>query len=615
MSISWFFKNKANIKSSYTTFELGTEYTPELQESSYSVIEVILDGEDKALFSDIVIYIGDVEVKLFVHFNTDEQITLRTYPLSAKYDEFKCSQEYERIFHNYFGQSEILLSTLNCNTILLSKTIEVTMHRDKALCATRMLDFITENTEDIISLCFSKTKGGISAEQGKQDSFTQFEVLKDTINLLKKEHFKFFRNYKNTLEKQLYFEAAKGEYSDGVNQWVMSNLDMAYTSNLDNANIVINKLQAYCIDNIPSENLRVDTDNLENQVIHSFFKRAKQFLFRLKRLFDVEKIAINNAKLGKETSEYVRFDSVINKFKIPILNKKIAETTRLLSDVNHLSRLFSRHLPASSSKFVAPRFTLFVQTNKHYKLTFESIDRFYRESKPVRNNNSILLGLRNLSQIYEFTTLFGILNSIRKLGFTLEYSGEHIFSDKSFHGKPLDGNSRESLNNVYKFWDTSKPDVMLELFYEPQVNCLNSNSQAGDLIRVRNSAGSKYKYYCPDYIIRKTDINELHSSTFIFDAKFSTLKTVRKYHLDKLTQNYLLGIQELNNDNRFVSTVNYVGILFGIKDENKNEYHRMVENQHFVTGDYPISPQISAEHYMTYEDNNLQGILQVLLKD
>lgn len=611
MPVRWILKNKPKIKDSYIIFDLSDDYSPEIQESSYSVIEVELSALDKELNDNLVVFIGDVEIQLFSYIEDDDRTVLRSYPLTMQKDDVKRGNKYERIFFNYFGQSEISLSSKNDHSLLLSKTVDITMHKDKATSATEMLDYLSKNVDDILLLCFSKTKGGVVSEKGANDKITQFEILKETIRILEKDHFLFIRKHKNTLEKELIPSKLSKDFSDKSNQWIMNNLDLACKSSIDDANMIINKFQTYSIDNIPSESLKIDTNNMENQALYSFFKRARQFLVSLKRTFESEKFAIDNMNKGDGVTEFVRFDSVLNKFKVPVLEKKTVEVSRLLLSINKLSRIFSKYLPAKSSKFIAPKFNSFVLANKHYKIAFHHIAKFYNETNPIRDDNSILMGLRNLSQIYEFTALFGILNTIKAGGYTLEYGSEHCFSNSSFDGLAIEEKSRDELNNVYIFSNNNSPKHKLKLMYEPQVNCINGNSREGDLVRIRKYSGSEYKYYCPDYVVRKYHADDLsNNDVFIFDAKFSAVETVRKFQFDKLTHNYLLGVQEVSTNDRLKSTVKYVGLLCAQKYQ--SNHHRLVENTHFVTGKQPIYPQISAEYYNPAKDEHLNGVFNTL---
>jgi len=610
MPIRWTLKNKTRVKDDYIAFDLDDSYSPEIQESSYSVIEVELSELDKELNEDLVVFIGDVEIELFFYSENEESIVLRSYPESFEGDVVKRGNEYERMFFNYFGQAEVSLSSKSNSSTIQRKLIDITMRKDKAAKATEMLEYLSNNVEDILLVCFSKTKGGVVSEKGNQDKFTQFEVLKEVVKVIEKDSFLFIRKHKNTLEKELISSRLSSDFSDRSNQWVMNNLDLAYKSSIDDANIIINRFQTYNIDDIPSETLKIDTNNIENKALHSFFKRALQFLINLKRTFEAEKIAISSMSKGNGVIEFVRFDAVLNKFRIPILEKKVTEISKLLLKINKLSRVFSKYLPAQSSKFVPPKFNSFVLANKHYKIAFHLIAKFYNETQPIRDNNSILMGLRNLSQIYEFTTLFGLINSIKSSGYVLDYSSEHRFSSLSFDGEAVEEKNRDRLNNVYIFSNINSPKNKLKLMYEPQVNCLNEHSIEGDLVRIRKLGNSEYKYYCPDYVVRKYDDDLNKSEVYIFDAKFSTVETVKKFQFEKLTHNYLLGIQEVCSNNQLRHSIKYVGILCGLK--NQINHHRLVESVHFVTGKLPVFPQISIEHYNPAKDEHLHEVLSFL---
>lgn len=234
----------------------------------------------------------------------------------------------------------------------------------------------------------------------------------------------------------------------------------------------------------------------------------------------------------------------------------------------------------------------------HYRHLFIEIDKWYNASTPNLNKNNILLGLRNLSSIYEISTLLMLSQDIPEI-FSVQLENKvfrRYSEDLSFEGeereRPID-----KINNFFKFTNSN---ISIELFLEPQIYSYKKGvTQFNDLINTSNKKPSKgfgRHYYSPDYIIRINKLEWEDPLIIILDAKYSSRSNVLKYSLRETSEKYLHNVFQFKRGNTIgASPVKLMMILFA---HGKDLPASFLNQQHYVDGELPVYPQAVGVKYI-----------------
>ncbi|EQB99893.1 hypothetical protein B738_14827 [Photorhabdus temperata subsp. temperata M1021] len=144
-----------------------------------------------------------------------------------------------------------------------------------------MLEYLTENLEDIVSICFSKSRKITSSNEDNIFNFNKLEIIKETVNYLTQHFPLFIIEHKHTLEPKLILSKQGQPTGPDSIMWALYNLDQLSPANNEDANIFYNN-RGYAFNELPKETLKENTNTYENKVIHAFLKQANIFLMMLK---------------------------------------------------------------------------------------------------------------------------------------------------------------------------------------------------------------------------------------------------------------------------------------------------------------------------------------------
>ena len=315
-------------------------------------------------------------------------------------------------------------------------------------------------------------------------------------------------------------------------------------------------------------------------------------------------------------TNFIQFDHVIKKFRVQIIKIYIDKIDSCLLEINNILTWMTKTIPAKTIPNITPRFTKFVQGRFHYYEIFKYIYEWYNMGEPDFAINDHLMGLRNLSTIYEFVCLISIIESLQKSGFNLSYQEYHKHHfNIPFGGKKIDLPDA-TLNNVYIL---EKEDISIEVFYEPKIFRKSKYSNIGDIVNISSNL-SKYKthYYSPDFLLNIKDKSSEENYICILDAKYKNKNTVKMYDIDNLVKKYLLNIHQIGESNISSTPIKMVYALFA--HENKGKEIRYYAQEHQLTGNYPVLPAIGGILLTPSNTELLDTILsrflhQILYKD
>ncbi|MDO6842163.1 hypothetical protein Q4602_22055 [Paraglaciecola chathamensis] len=535
--INWAFHIVRNGFEEY--FDVKENSVVTLNETDYIDIVVRLSDEHMTL-EDPTLMVGDVPIELEIISSTELVKTFKTIEHQ--------SSHHKQIFYNYFGASEVALFFPNSQKEqAYTVKVDVRARRANAELAANMLDFLADNTEDALLLCFSKSYVGAGAKSHQENPLTKFELLKEVVVDLFKNQSVFLRDHKYVWENELKL-SSRGQASglDSIN-YLMTHLDKVSPASNDKSNIRI-KNRSYWLSEVPCEELKANSDIFENRVIYSFLFAAKKYLQRLKRESEAQIHSELNSVSQTET-EFVTFDNVLDKYKSEILKHHVNDIWGMNKQIDYLINIYKRAMSITLLPMLRPRMTPYVASRPHYRRAFNNINRWYQCNAPDLEQSAFLMGLRNLSTIYELTSLILLHKTcIESLGFNFIESqfrryGENI----KFQGIESD-RPNDQFNNIF-FYSNGNRTVSVK--HEPRIYQYREDLvEKKDLINVSNRKASRFgkHFYLPDYVVTFEDTEWNEDLVVILDAKYQSYENLVKYSLANAEDKYLRNIFSIRDD-------------------------------------------------------------------
>ena len=202
-------------------------------------------------------------------------------------------------------------------------------------------------------------------------------------------------------------------------------------------------------------------------------------------------------------------------------------------------------LNISFTGYKYPKNTQFVKFSSFYRNIFSKLFDWYNLGDPDIGINKNLIKLRSTSKIYEMFCLYIFIESIYKSGWIVLKSKQHTFFK----------------NFIPEYIKFQKDDNVLELFYEKTINPVSNESQHNDLVYLDHKKASDSRYYTPDFIFKKTNIDG-EVKYFIFDSKYSSSLTLEKYKvLDELYRKYYTNLAVFNITDMKLDSNNILSVV------------------------------------------------------
>ncbi|AWK82840.1 nuclease domain-containing protein [Photobacterium damselae] len=560
---------------------LDKETRISIRETSNIRFLVSIEDADFHKFGIPYVVISDIPIEFkFSHYNGE-------YRVFESVDSIESHSS--RYFYNFFGESEVNLFFERESNTYSSHKVNILARQANAELASEMLNHITSNLDDAISICFSRSKLSVDFDDSKSFNFSRLEIIQNAITYLSESLPTFLREHKYSWKPEMEIsERGQPTGPDSVH-WVFNNLDKLSPASIDDANLVYNN-RGYRLDALPKESIVKESDVYENQVLHTFLHNITLFLIEIKEQYTIDTLENDDDAVDLE---YVRFDHTMRKYTQMALTHKINQIDSLIIAIEQIKRVFKSKLPASLVLGIQPRVTSYVARHPHYRNTFELIEKCYKAPSPSFEGANLLLGLKNLSIVYETSSLILLHESIKKC-FLVDLTEQSYRKHAEYH--PFGGIQKErpqgEVNNYFRFESRL---FSVELFYEPKIYPFSKNSSVGDLVDTSNSKRNEYglHYFCPDFVLKIQSQQWSKPATIILDAKYKDASTIRQHDIDALTKKYLLNIHQVNTNGRLgVSPVNLLLLLF--PHSRSGKVVRTVSRQHCLDGEYPLLPQSSA---------------------
>lgn len=565
-----------------------------------SVIEFRVQSSIPSYIDKPILSIGDVPLELYLLHENEEGC----FYTSKKNHEFYYNQH----FLNFFGESEVSIS-LEKENIHTSFICDILARKANAAIASEMLDYLSSHVDDVIKLCFSRTKKGASLNDKRIDSsFTKLSITCKIIEQISKD-ISLFKQYKSTKweSNTTIKEQATSIGPDSI-YYVMNNVDSLTSTTHESANICANG-RYYYLEKLPSEDLTESTNTDENRQIHFFFLSISIYLKKLRS----DLLKTTTKKEIPNDIDYLQFDDVLNTFKTSILKRKVNDIDKLLFDINKIIYKFNRLIPAKFTLTTKPRLTHYIKKTPHYFRLFVLMDKWFKSPSPNLDGSELLLGVKNLSKLYEYTCLF-LLNNIIKNDINLPIkTATHLnYYDNGDTIEEIKPDN--TINNYYSY---SNENITINLLYEPFIYAYTENSKPNTLVNISGITNSKNPsaphYYAPDFILEISKNNWVEPVYMILDAKFTNRTNVRNLYLPDITHKYLFGIHKTRNDLTLgISPIKAVIALFphathGNKINN-------IGKDYCLTGKNPVIPHASGQLFIPNKTNFIQKSILNLIR-
>ncbi|MCY9846064.1 DUF2357 domain-containing protein [Vibrio caribbeanicus] len=548
---------------------------------------------------------SDVPIHLEKSQDSDGIVKFRT-SFFRKYRHF----EHDNLVQNYFGEValELLLTSSEGEEIVTEYTLDILARARNVEMAEQMLKYIEDNYETLIASCFSRSRKGAESTNLNKPSFQAHLRAIETILLCFERHTEklSMRPHHTYSQEICWLPDGSPTGPDAICE-MQKHLDTIGPSSSELADLRYQN-RYYQMPLVPQEVLEADTNTYENRVLHTSMKRVQQVLSEIKRDFQT-RLDTNFESIKAEG--FVQFDHVISKFSGPIIRAQFKEVCRLEKRTFRVLHTLNRYLPAKSYGNEYPKMTAFVKSAPHYRALFLSINYWYQLGElRFGDKPSIMLGLRNLSSLYEFVVLGKIIQAYKNFGFKLDIKDYRMFGQ----GIPFSGNSCISednkMSNYYKFSVGEKGDFTVEIWYEPKIYGLNPHSEIGDPINI-SSGLDRYKkphYLSPDYVMKFSGKFVKRDSIAILDAKYMDDKNVLKYALPDLVAKYLIGLRQYNGSNELsLSPVQLVYAVYPHGSEESPNYHA---NRHQLNGKYAAPPFIGSRQVRPDNGRELDELIK-----
>lgn len=562
----------------------------QLNETDIIQVEVIIEKDILEEKGEPFVVIGDVPHKMQPIPSSDNNHIFKTINSSNKLEQ--------QLFYNYFGESEIKLYFTNSNEIIKSKIIDIRARKANAKLAMTMLEYINNNADDMVSLCFSRSYIGGDLEKQSEADYHKIHILKLILSFIENNQHRFIRDHKFVWENKLIISQQGQPTGPDSVYWALQNLDKLLPSRQEDANIKISN-RLYKIEEMPKENIIENSDVFENRVIFSFLNSAREFLHSIKYQCEkeLEKEKVNEIDFS-QNDDFISFDNSLRSYKKGIISHYLLEINLLVKKNEQLIHFFNKYIPTKLIPSLPPKLTTYTQSKIHYRDIFKLINKWYLASKPNLLDNILLMGLKNLSSIYEITCLLMLSKTIKNtFQATLERQEFHNFGEEySFYGEEH-SRPEDRVNNYFIYKNN---ELRIEMLYEPKIYPYRKkNTKKNDLVDISNTKKhDKFgiHFYQPDYIIRITSINWSKPLLIVLDAKYSNKSSVNKYSLPKLTQKYLHDIHMLNKNGRMgTSPIKLMMILYAHGETSRPA--SKLNSIHQLTGELPVLPQAVGLRY------------------
>lgn len=397
-----------------------------------------------------------------------------------------------------------------------------------------MMNYLLENNDRMLDLCFSRTKYKSRNDGDFQASFDSvISLAEKTVGHFKEKGSGLKVHLRHRLE--MVKEDANGNNFFNINPYdIIDNLDRLHQGYSPDSVQLLGKV--YSLDGIQRESYVNSYDLEENKVLLCGLLSIKEVMLDILNTIEQQFDELTYDKEYEVIKPYNKaggyvIEDLYAQITTAGMEKRI---NSVLDDVGELLYFFQKEIDVTRQGFHAPRLSPFARRSSFYLTAYSDLNSWYSIGTPNIGVDHDLTKIKSTSKIYELFALYKIIDALHKDGWDVVSSVEH---------------------NLFKNFIPSqvgfkKEDSTLSIFYEKKVNGFSDGTKHNDLVALnKNNPRSQYNYYNPDFIIVKNQQNII--SYFVLDAKYSSTYTLEKHGvLDDLYDKYFSNLAVYNEDEK-----------------------------------------------------------------
>lgn len=521
----------------------------------------------------------------------DVEVYLEDYkiPLILSEDGLVYRSQASNLFRESFGYSSVRVfvdQELSCEHVFSVTTNEERFNNIKD-----MMSYLLENNKRILDICFARTK-----YDSKNDGI--YEASFDSVIGLAEKVVNAISGKQSVLRKELRhrLELVKEDVNEknyyNINpQDIIENLDLLYQGYSPNSLSLFGKV--YSLDAIRRENHIDSYDLTENHILLGGLVSIKE------TMLDILKSVENGFSHLTHDMEYTTlkpYSNKVNNYSIEELHVHLTtdgmdrRINAVLASLEELIYLFKKKLGISFNGYIAPKLTPYAKKSSFYLSVYTLLDDWYSLGSPDIGINHDLTKIRSTSKIYEFYTLYKLIDELYFDGWQVVKSVEHSFFKRFIPSQV----------------EFKKGASSLILYYEKKVNGFTEFTQHNDLVALtKNNPKHKYNYYNPDFLLVKQKDDTV--SYYILDAKYSSSRTLNEYRtLDTLFEKYFINFAVYNSldDTLRKDSIKCVKAIHPFGNNELNKWSSLLPT---------VVPQVSSI-LLSKDSNNLNKIISLVNK-
>ena len=481
------------------------------------------------------------------------------------------------LFRESFGLSIV---SIHSGDLRFELRFEVIIKKVNAQQVEDMIRYLTHKQDDIMRICLSRTQLSVETT----DPETILNTVETFVNTLISCRLELQYHLRKRLIpiKQPVWKASQGSDIDPFD--IIFNLDVLEPV-LGEGDVVVNG-RSFSINETEVTTLEPTANVKENAILLGGIYSMRRITTAL--LHNI-KTSHSNHKNSFYGGEYESLNEVLSRLTASSMKERCEKQ---LVQLEEFIRYFEKSLGISYQGEYLPIMTPFVRASRVYRRLFEQLHEWYSLGEPSLEGRNCLAKLRSVSKIYEFVALFKIIDYLHEKNWTVAHA-----------------NWSSNLDFIPSTVIFKRDNLTLTLSYEAKIFPHNPNTKHLDLVDMKHSsAKGEYDYWCPDFVLRLDSSNK--TVYLVFDAKYSSASSVKKYHLPSLVEKYFANMAVYDAVNQLLKQDAILGVIALFPDKNalspiylsnwaKYGIHRKPVRLPVVTG-LAISPQLDNMAYSVF---------------
>jgi hypothetical protein len=456
---------------------------------------------------------------------------------------------------------------------------EVIIKKVNAQQVEDMIHYLTQKQQDILRICLIGEN-----EKNTSDPDTLLNTVETFINTLISCRLELQYHLRKRLIpiRQPAWKSSQGSDIDPFD--IMLNLDTLEPV-LGDGDVVFNG-RSFAIKGIEVTTLETTVNVKENAIllggIYSMYRI-------ISALFDDINTGFTNSKVILNNSEYESLSNVLLRLTSANMKQRCeAQLLRLEEFIRYFEKTLGIHYQGEQRPIMTP----FVRASRVYRRLFEQLYEWYALNESSLDGRHYLAKLRSVSKIYEFVSLFKLIDYLHGKNWTV-----------------IETQWSSDLEFIPSRVIFERNELTLTLSYESKVFSYSTDTKHLELVDMKHGrSNGDYNYWCPDFILRLDTLNK--TVYFILDAKYSSAETVKLFHLPSLLNKYFVNMAVYDAYNELLKQDAILGVIALFPDKyslpvymsNWGKYgiHKKPIRLPIVTG-LPILPQSDSVTHRVFD--------------